>query len=71
MQGHGVKGRMMPSYDSQASDGAVLANWEDLSFRRNNEFFPPGFASSESCGALRRAVQDPEATQGNGGKSGL
>ena len=30
-----------------------------------------GFARPEPSGALRRAVQGPEAAQGKGGKSGL
>lgn len=68
VQGRGVKGRMLPSYDSQASDGAVLANWEDLSFRRNNEFFPPWLCKSRVLWGTEKSCPGPRSNPGQWGQ---
>ena len=61
-QGRGVKGRMMPSYDSQVSDGAVLANWEDLGFRKNDELFPPWLCKARALWGTEKSCPGPRGS---------
>ena len=60
----GVKGSMMPSYDSQASDGAVLANWEDLGFRKNDELFPPWVCKARALWGTEKSCPGSRGSPG-------